>query len=216
MSKTPVYFIILYLAIPSGLLGWGERTLKLDSKSWKVIFILKARLKITYPNGDTFEGYYDEEKKKQGFGIYTWKFTPNEEDEEEPVDEEEEENENRKRKIYPHFEGNFVNNQKSGKGVLYTKEGEMYYGFWEKDLFNGRGVYKYKNGDIYDGYWVNGMKEGEGTYCVAVNGNKVRFFLNNSYKELGSRTVQFKENGSLKMGLTTKGNLKTTNLTKQE
>ena len=31
-----------------------------------------CRAKVTYPNGDTFEGAFNDNKKKHGRGIYTW------------------------------------------------------------------------------------------------------------------------------------------------
>ena len=38
----------------------------------KCLIDVYFRAKVTYPNGDTFEGSFNDNKKKHGRGIYTW------------------------------------------------------------------------------------------------------------------------------------------------
>lgn len=40
-----------------------------------------TKVKVTYPNNCVFEGTYDDEKIKQGFGIYIWMGPASAEDE---------------------------------------------------------------------------------------------------------------------------------------
>lgn len=147
--------------------------------------MINFRLRITYPNGDIFEGIYNENKKREGPGVYKFAkikkeggilsiFNWLDEDEEQPEDEEEEEGEGKPKKQVPRFEGMYIDGKKCGKGVLYTRNGEMYYGEWDDDLPNGRGAYKYENGDIYDGEWEKGQKQGEGTYLFTATGTRLK------------------------------------------
>ena len=122
-----------------------------------------GKCKVTYPNGNTFEGIYDDEKKKQGEGVYTWSQPPPEEGEEEeaastaPVS------------IYS---GNFKSGKKHGTGMLTYPDGARYSGSWTKNQKDGQGSYFYPNGDMYEGQWSKDIKHGEGCYTVAADQSK--------------------------------------------
>lgn len=47
--------------------------------------------KVTYPNGDTFEGSFNDDRQKHGHGIYTWSSAPGANPWVPPVDEDAEE-----------------------------------------------------------------------------------------------------------------------------
>lgn len=123
-----------------------------------------GKAKVTYPDGCTFEGYFDAEKMKQGKGKYTWK-VPGNEDDDSPVD----------RAVY---EGNYKDGKRHGLGKMIFPNKNIYEGEWLDNQIHGEGSYKYfiskdpidKSNDIYDiysGSWVNGKKHGQGTYEFA-------------------------------------------------
>ena len=69
------------------------------------------------------------------------------------------------------YEGNFVNNEISGKGIFKWSNGEIYEGEMTNGIMNGYGKYIYSNGQIYEGNYVNGVKEGVGK--LTYPGNKI-------------------------------------------
>ena len=46
------------------------------------------------------------------------------------------------------FEGEFKNNKKEGKGIMYFNEGEKYEGDWKNGIIDGKGIFNYKDGSI--------------------------------------------------------------------
>ena len=121
-----------------------------------------GKCKLTYPNGNTFEGTFDDEKKKQGEGTYTWSLAK-EEDEEGDGEEE------AKPAVVSMYSGNFKNGKKHGKGMLTYPDGARYEGNWHKDKRQGQGRYFYPNRDMYEGNWGNDQKNGTGTYTHAAD-----------------------------------------------
>lgn len=51
---------------------------------------------------------------------------------------------------------------KHGYGVIKTKSGQIYQGFWENNKYHGRGMLTMPNGSVYIGYFNNNMKHGFG------------------------------------------------------
>jgi len=132
-------------------------------------FVKRAgRARVTYPNGDTYEGGLDEEGRKDGSGVYTWStaeganpWVPGEDEggwpEGRPV----------------RYEGGWSAGQKSGEGQIWYPSGDRYHGQWADDKKNGDGTYFYANGDIYSGQWANDVKSGKGAYVFKSDGSQL-------------------------------------------
>ncbi|MGL5695268.1 MAG: MORN repeat-containing protein [Peptostreptococcaceae bacterium] len=60
--------------------------------------------------------------------------------------------------------GEFVNDEKEGRGKCLFTNGNTYTGGFKADLMNGIGEMLYKNNDEYIGGWENGHKHGHGIY----------------------------------------------------
>ena len=113
-----------------------------------------GKAKVTYVNGCTFEGSFDDEKIKQGAGVYVW-MGPGEEEDEAPVEK-------------ARFEGNYKDGAKEGLGRMTFPSGDIYEGEWKANMMTGEGSYTYKaSGDIYSGSFKEGKKHGQGTYEFA-------------------------------------------------
>ncbi|KAM6423907.1 radial spoke head 10 homolog B isoform 1-T1 [Liasis olivaceus] len=63
------------------------------------------------------------------------------------------------------YEGDFVNNIKSGWGIRCYKSGNIYEGQWERNLRHGEGRMRWlTSNQEYTGKWVNGIQHGCGTH----------------------------------------------------
>lgn len=81
------------------------------------------------------------------------------------------------------YEGNFVNNKMSGRGVLYSKNRKFRYeGYFSNDDFNGQGVYYHDDGWRHEGVFKNGQPHGEGTHYNAKGKAKKGIWENGEYK----------------------------------
>ncbi len=49
------------------------------------------------------------------------------------------------------YEGDISKGQKSGKGVMKFRNGDIYTGAWQKDMIHGEGIMVYSNGEKYYG-----------------------------------------------------------------
>lgn len=121
---------------------------------------------MTYPNGDTFVGNFNDNKDKHGPATYTWSTQPGAN----PwVPEGEEDEEGEGGGGFPQdrivkFEGSYHEGKKNGIGKITFPNGDKYHGMWENDKIHGEGTYYYISGDIYSGEWKEGKKHGEGAY----------------------------------------------------
>lgn len=116
-----------------------------------------GNVNITYVNGCTFSGTYDENKLKQGNGVYVWKKKSEEEDDGEL-------------KEVARYEGNYVDGMRSGFGTFTFPNGDIYEGEFSNNRMEGTGTYTYKHSqDIYSGSWVADKKHGQGTYEYAAD-----------------------------------------------
>ena len=106
-----------------------------------------GRAKITYPNGDYFQGQINQDKQKHGHGKYVWVETVEDEVKE-----------------IASYDGEYVNSKKEGLGKMIFPNGDSYHGMWKNDVMEGDGTFMYANGDIFSGNFVNGIKQGQGTY----------------------------------------------------
>jgi len=77
-----------------------------------------------------------------------------------------------------HYQGDFKDNLKHGKGICTWKGPETgfahYEGDWQYDLMDGYGTMKYAYGDIYAGEWLDGLRDGLGMVREADSGNEYR------------------------------------------
>ena len=111
----------------------------------------EGKVRITYPNGDIFEGFVDQQKLKQGKGTYIW-LGSSPDDEESKVE-------------ISRYEGNFVDGRREGVGLMRFKNGDVYEGEFLNNLMHGEGSYTYaKSNDIYSGSFYAGKKHGRGRY----------------------------------------------------
>jgi len=126
----------------------------MDGENEELEYISRAgKAEVTYTNGHTYVGNFNEAKARHGQGTYTWNVTVGEEEEteEEPLPP----------AVYT---GDYTNGNREGIGKMTFPDGSSYYGEWSNNSMHGEGTYKYVNDDIYSGGWVNGMKSGTGTY----------------------------------------------------
>lgn len=68
------------------------------------------------------------------------------------------------------YVGHFKYNKRSGTGIAYFLDGDIYEGNWDKDMMNGKGTYyflSYNNIEHYEGNWVDNEMSGKGTYIAA-------------------------------------------------
>ena len=122
-------------------------------------WISKAgKAKVSYKNGDLYEGDFNDQGKKHGKGVYEYKITISEEE------EETEDEENKRRHVY---DGQWYDGMKHGIGKMIYPDGSSYEGEWANGEREGEGVYRYVNGDIYSGSWAQDMKSGQGVYVYA-------------------------------------------------
>lgn len=113
--------------------------------------------KATLPNGDTYEGMY-ENGKRHGQGVYRFK--------------------NGSRYI-----GEYIKNKKHGNGTFIYPDGSKYEGCWVEDQRCGFGKYFYINGDTYEGEWLNHVRHGQGTYTYSATGTKYCGTWNNGKRD---------------------------------
>ena len=118
----------------------------------------KSRLKISYYEGDIYEGSL-RLRKYAGYGKYTWKEGGQ-------------------------YEGNFRNGKLVGKGKYTTANGEVYEGDFKNNKYSGSGKYTWTDGSSFEGQFKNGRIE-NGRYTDAA-GNvytcKFKYKLNGERK----------------------------------
>jgi len=131
----------------------------IDASEPPTTWIARAgRAKVTYVNGDVYEGGYNEGKQRHGNGIYTWNsLTP---EEEEP----EEDEEPPPPPPLVKYTGEYRYGQKHGLGSMTYPDGSHYRGQFAYNKRHGRGTYFYKTGDKYSGEWKEGKRHGNGVF----------------------------------------------------
>ena len=116
---------------------------------------------IKFKNGDTYQGYYNENNKKEGFGIYIknngyiykglWK-DDNIGDYGLFIDPK-----------GNYYKGDLVNGEAEGEGEMLINNQIKYIGNFSKNLPNRKGkIINFTDNSIYEGDLVNGKKEGKG------------------------------------------------------
>jgi len=104
-------------------------------------------LKVTYANGDSFEGVYAE-GKKSGKGAYKWTGGA----------------------VY---DGTWEAGAKTGECQWSYPDGGKYTGAVLNGRREGEGTYVYPNGDSYCGAWTAGAMNGSGIYTYGTDGSKL-------------------------------------------
>lgn len=96
--------------------------------------------KITFPNGNTYEGEVDKENFPNGFGTWT-------------------------RLSGRKYVGQWLDSVRFGEGTSYRSDGtKNYEGEWANDMPSGVGIAYRKDGSkIYEGNWKDGKPHGTGT-----------------------------------------------------
>ena len=69
------------------------------------------------------------------------------------------------------YYGDYVDNQRTGKGIYIWANGDRYEGEFYEGMRDGRGKYIWANGDRYEGDYMENQRDGEGTYIWA-NGDR--------------------------------------------
>jgi len=120
----------------------GEYSLQAGEEAKKTSIGFSGQGKATYPNGDTYEGPYEDGIRK-GDGTYFYRSTRDT------------------------FKGTFADNKKVGMGRVNFKAGGYYHGYFKDGKRDGEGTFQYPNKDIYSGMWKDGKRHGKGTYVYA-------------------------------------------------
>ena len=85
------------------------------------------------------------------------------------------------------YEGEFKNNLRDGKGIMYYNNDNKYEGEWKNDFKEGKGIMYYKSGNKYVGEWKNDDKEGEGIMYYK-SGNKYEGEYRDNVRKKGTYT----------------------------
>ena len=118
--------------------------------------------KATLPNGDTYEGQY-QNGKRHGNGTYRFSNTAR------YVGELEDFTLSMRTSFFSLYQspGDYVKNKRHGKGIFYYPDGSKYEGDWNENVRDGHGTYTYPNNDTYEGEWKNHQRHGKGMYTYA-------------------------------------------------
>lgn len=151
---------------------------------------------IKFKNGDTFQGYYNEKNKREGYGIYIkkngyifkglWKddkigdygllIEPN----------------------GNYYKGNLIDGEANGEGEMYINNEFKYIGYFENNLPNKKGkIINFIDNFIYEGDIVNGKQEGKGILKFNDGTIYEGDFIDNKYEGNGKLTFK---NGNIYEG----------------
>ena len=187
---------------------------------------------LVYKNGDRWEGEWKNGKRHTGFGDYE-------------LSKEEQHYKGEMKDGLLHgkgkltyektshidfYDGDWVNDKKTGFGVMQFRNGNYYEGQWLNDKIHGNGVYTfretssaasyegafaegkrngkgtmhYRDGSVYTGEWLNDKKDGQGV-LVYKNGDRWEGEWENDKEQNGFGTIQKKNDevyyGSVENGL---------------
>ena len=144
---------------------------------------------LKFNNGDSYQGYYNENNIKDGFGIYIksngfifkglWK--------DDKIGEyglfvDPEGN---------YFKGNLINGEANGEGELMINNKMKYIGNFNKNLPNKKGkIYNLVDNSEYEGEFVYGLKEGKGIIKYIDGTIYEGDFKNDKYEGYGKLTYK--------------------------
>ena len=61
------------------------------------------------------------------------------------------------------YEGQWLNNERNGRGVQLWRGGSIYEGYWKNNVAHGYGRLVHSDGDVYIGEWDNDRANGKGS-----------------------------------------------------
>lgn len=120
--------------------------------------------KITYANGDYYEGII-KDGKKNGFGVLIFNYGDR-------------------------YEGEFLNDNYDGYGVLYFLTKGKYIGEFKNGKKNGKGKIFFDNYLFYEGEFKNGEKDGEGKRYYFEIGEYIGQFKNGREEGFGVQKIK--------------------------
>lgn len=141
----------------------------------RILTLPQRRAKITYPNGDTFDGTFNADKAKHGHGKYVWTKELGEEGPKNawvPLNEEGDAAALPETRVIA-YDGGYKDGLRHGIGRMTYPNGDVYHGAWEAGTPNGQGTYYYASGDLYSGQWKAGKKEGRGAYVYKADDSQL-------------------------------------------
>ena len=104
---------------------------------------------------------------------------------------------NKKKEIEYYF-GTFDNKGNIyGKGIMITKDENLYEGLFKNNLFNGKGIFINKDGNYYFGDWKNGKCEGKGKIIL---NNKILYEGDFKNNEKNGKGIEHYEDESIYNG----------------
>ena len=76
------------------------------------------------------------------------------------------------------YEGDWKNDNRTGKGIYYFKSGNRYEGDFKNGKKEGKGIFYYNNGNRYEGDFKNDKYEGKGIFYFNNRDRQMGDFLN--------------------------------------
>lgn len=123
--------------LDDGLLGiqWNKK-----GEKYEGTFKMGSKMRGTtkYPNGDVYEGEYENDKKN-GQGMYRWSDG----------------------NVY---NGEWKDDNRNGQGMYTWTDGNVYEGGFKDGDLHGQGTLKFPNGEALTGEWKDGEANGQGKY----------------------------------------------------
>ena len=77
------------------------------------------------------------------------------------------------------YEGSWKNDQTEGKGIIFYTDGARYEGDFKADKMEGRGIMYLANGSRYEGEFKDGKMEGKGVIYVSNGDREMGDYVNN-------------------------------------
>ena len=115
---------------------------------------------IKLPNGDRYEGDWEDDEKNGEGTLY---YRDGGKYEGQWVDDMRNGHGTNTWAAGDRYEGDWKNNRKHGQGKLFYANGGKYVGEWENNMRNGHGENTWPNGMRYIGSWMNNQRHGSGT-----------------------------------------------------
>ena len=156
-----------------------------DGSSYKGNFkngVYHGQGTYTWSNGEEYIGNWVD-GKRSGHGVYTWQ--------------------EKRKGYYLKYDGDFIDNEMTGKGTMYIVGGEKYVGDIKNGIFHGYGVYTWPEkrdarGYKYEGEFRNGEMTGKGKMFFVGGSVQSGNFVNGSLNGYGE---DFLNDGTVLKGI---------------